>query len=114
MKQFSLLVRVPDTYTAEHAKAVNPQWNELLDQWKAAGVYIISFAFPGESYTVSGADKNVKKEIVLSGNLKAVSNLVLQAEDMEQATELAKHCPILAYGGSVEIREIPKPVLISQ
>lgn len=113
MKQFSLLVRVPDTYTAEQAKAVGPQWNELLDQWKAAGIYVISFAFPGESYTVNGADKSVQKQAVFSGNLKVVSNLVLQVEDIEQAIEQAKQCPVLAYGGSVEVREIPKPIVIA-
>lgn len=112
MKQFSLLVRVPDTYTAEQAKATGPQWNELLDAWKAEDVYVISFAFPGESYTVTGTEKTVRKETVLSANLRAVSNLVLQVENMQQAIEQAKRCPILAYGGSVEIREIPKPIVL--
>jgi len=114
MKQFSLLVRVPATYTAEQAKAVGPQWNELLDTWKEEGVYVISFAFPGESYTVSGTEKTVREETVLSGNLRAVSNLVLQVTDTQQAIEQAKRCPILAYGGSVEIREIPTPVIVGR
>ncbi len=114
MKQFSLLVRVPVTYTTEQAIAVGPQWNELLDTWKAEDVYIISFAFPGESFTVTGAEKTIKKEIVLSNDLKAVSNLVIQAEDITQAIERAKQCPILVHGGSVEVREIPRPVVLSK
>ena len=112
MKQFSLLVRVPATYTTEQAVAVGPQWNALLDKWKTEGVYVISFAFPGESYTVTGTEKLVRQETVLAGNLKVVSNLVIQAADMAQAIEQAKHCPVLAYGGSIEVREIPKPVII--
>ena len=63
MKQFSLLVRVPKTYGGEQAKLVNPQWDKLLEQWKAEGVYVLSFAFPGESYTVSGSEKLVKKKL---------------------------------------------------
>lgn len=114
MKQFSLLVRVPEAYGAERAKAVTPQWDELIEQWKAAGVYVLSFAFPGESYTVSGTAKTVKKETVLAGNLKVVSNLVLRAESMEQALELAKSCPILIHGGTVEVREIPKPIELTK
>lgn len=110
MKQYSLLVRVPNTYTTEQAKLVGPLWERLLEQWKAEGVYVLSFAFPGESYTVSGKEPLIKKETVLSGNLKVVSNLVLQAESMEQALMLAKSCPVLLYGGKVEVREIPKPV----
>ena len=110
MKQFSLVVRVPETYSTEQAKAVGPAWDKLIELWKAEGVYILSFAFPGESFTVSGIEKVVKKESVISGNLRVVSNIVLQSETMEGALELAKHCPVLLYGGSVEVRQIPKPV----
>ena len=111
MKQFSLLVRVPTSYTSEQAKSVNPRWENLLAEWKAENAYVLSFAFPGESYTVSGPDHTVKQESVLSGSLRVVSNIVLQAVSFEEAIELAKRCPILAFGGSVEVREIPKPVI---
>lgn len=112
MKQFSLLVRVPETYTSEQAKAVYPEWEALLKNWKNSGVYVISFAFPGESYTITGAKKEVKEETVLSNNLKVVSNLVVQVENREQALELSKSIPILVYGGSVEVREIPNPIVL--
>ncbi|WP_257669926.1 hypothetical protein [Parapedobacter tibetensis] len=71
--------------------------------------YIISFAFPGESYHVSDAGRSVKKESVISDNLRVVSVIVLRATDMENAIELAKDCPILEHGGTVEVREIPSP-----
>lgn len=112
MKQFSLLVRVPETYTSKQAKAVYPEWEALLENWKNSGVYVISFAFPGESYTITGAKKEVKEETVLSNNLKVVSNLVVQVENREQALELSKSIPILVYGGSVEVREIPNPIVL--
>src|SRR5690606_274244 len=107
MKQFSLLVRVPETYSSEQAKAVGPAWDKLLEQWKVEGVYNLSVAFPGESFTVSGQEKAIKKESVISGNLRVVSNIVLQSESMEGALEHAKRCPILLHGGSVEVRELP-------
>lgn len=106
MKEFSLLVRVPVTYTTEQAKASNPQWEKALEQWKADSVYVTSFAFPGESYVVAGAAKSIKKEAVISDNLRVVSNIVLRAISIENAVELAKACPILPYGGTVEVREI--------
>ena len=108
MKEFSLLVRVPLTYTPEQAKAVNPKWNALLDKWKADNTYIISFAFPGDSYVVSGSEKSIKKESVISDNLRVVSNLFISAASIESAIELAKDIPILEFGGTVEVREIPK------
>ena len=104
MKEFSLLVRVPVTYSNEQAKVVNPQWQKVLDKWKANGVYVISFVFPGESYVVAGPERAVKQDTVVSDNLRVVSNIILRAETMEDAIELAKACPILMRGGTVEIR----------
>ena len=102
-----MLVRVPVSYSREQAKAVNPEWDRLLDEWKATGIYITSFAFPGEGYVVAGAAREITKGIVVADNLKVVSNIFLQAVSIEEAVEQAKKCPILAYGGTVEVREIP-------
>ncbi|PSK95321.1 hypothetical protein [Taibaiella chishuiensis] len=109
MKTFSLLVRVPVSYTTAQAKAVGPEWDQVLAQWKAAGIYVTSFAFPGTSYVVAGPEKEVRRETVICDSLKVVSNIVLQATDMEQALLQAGACPVLAYGGTVEVREIPQP-----
>jgi hypothetical protein len=114
MKQFSLLVRVPITYSMEQVKLVTPQWDKLLGEWKDSGVYVLSFAFPGESYTVSGPEKIINKEAVLSNDLKVVSNLVVQTGDMQQALKLAGACPVLSHGGTVEVREIPKPIVLDR
>ena len=107
MKEFSFLVRVPVSYSREQVSAANPKWNSLIEQWKSDGIYIISFPFPGESYVVAGKSKIIKKESVISDNLRVVSNIFLQVENIEAALELAKSFPILEYGGSVEVREIP-------
>lgn len=106
MKEFSLLVRVPVNYSGEQAKAVNPKWDKVLNKWKADSVYITSFVFPGESYILSGIDRMVKKECVVSDHLKVVSNIILHAGNLEEAVELAKVCPVLELGGTVEVREV--------
>jgi hypothetical protein len=111
MKEFILLVRVPLTYSSEQAKAVNPKWDLVLKKWKEDNVFVTSFVFPSESYVLSGADRLVKKEFVVSDNLKVVSSIVLRARSLESAVELAKVSPVLEYGGTVEVREIqPRPV----
>ena len=112
MKEFILLVRVPVSYSGEQAKAVNPQWNEVLNKWKADSIYVTSFVFPGESFVLSGSDRMVKKEFVVADNLKMVSNIILNAKNLEEAVELAKVCPVLEHGGSVEVREVqPRQVV---
>ena len=111
MKEFSLLVRVPVSYTPEQVKAAGPRWDALLDKWKADSIYITSFPFPGEGYIVSGAEKSITKGAVVSDSLRVVSNLFIRAINIERAVDLAKACPILDFGGSVEVREVPqKPV----
>ena len=106
MKEFSFIVRVPVGYSSEQAKAANPKWEILLEQWKKDNIYITSFPFPSEGYVVSGSEKTTEKKSVISENLRVVSNIFLQAESMEDAIELAKQFPVLEYGGSVEVREI--------
>lgn len=111
MKEFILLVRVPVTYSGEQAKAVNPKWDIVLNKWKADNVFVTSFVFPNEGYVISGTERLVKKEFIVSDNLKVVSSIILRAASLENAVELAKACPVLEHGGTVEAREIlPGPV----
>jgi hypothetical protein len=113
MKQFSLLIRVPVTYSPDEVKAAGVVWDQLLENWKANGTYVISFAFPGDSYVIQGTAKEIKHESVIANNLRVVSNLVIQAANIQDACSLAKEVPILKYGGSVEVRELPKPLTLN-
>lgn len=112
LKQFSLLVRVPTNYTPGQVKAAGVIWDQLLEKWKSQKIYVISFAFPGDSYVVSGSEKTITHESVVTNNLRAVSNIVLLAADIQAASAIAREIPVLAYGGSVEVREVPKPLII--
>lgn len=111
MEEFILFVRVPITYTTEQAKAVNPEWTLVTNKWKADGIFVTSFVCPGDSYVISGTNRLVKNEPVADNNLKIVSNIILLAEDMKQAVELAKACPVLNYGGSIEVRAVQPRVV---
>lgn len=105
MNEYILLIRLPLPYGPEEAAAVRPRWNALTDQWKADGIFVTSFIFPSVGYVLSGNDKAVKEQVV-SNNLRVISNIVIKAADMETAVSLAKKCPILEQGGTVEVREV--------
>ncbi|MGV3761574.1 hypothetical protein [Parapedobacter sp.] len=107
MKKFVLVVRVPSAYDTELAKKVGPAWDKTIEYWKAQGAYVESFPFPQPGYVISGSDGQVQKGMIGWGGQKVVSIVVLQAENVEQATELAKRCPVLDHGGTVEVRERP-------
>lgn len=109
MKRYILLIRLPFSYGAEDAAAVRPQWNNLTDRWKADGTFVTSFVFPGEGYVVSSKG-SVSDERAISGSLTVISSIVINALNFEAAVMLAKECPILEQGGTVEVREIlPQP-----
>jgi hypothetical protein len=113
MKAFVVLVKVPLTYTTELARSVNPKWEKAIASWKASGHYITSYAFPGESSVINDTARVLSREMVSSEGKRQVSNILFRAATLEEAIELAKACPVLDHGGSVEVREIPngEPVI---
>jgi hypothetical protein len=52
------------------------------------------------------ADHTVQEGINVAGNQTLGGNMVVKAHSLDQAVEIAKACPILAMGGTVEVRSI--------
>ena len=104
-KKFVLVVRVPETYDTGLAKQVAPAWDEAVEYWKDQGAYVDSFPFPQPGYVIGGSDRQLHEGLLAAGGQKVVSIVVLQAAGIAQANELAKWCPVLDYGGTVEVRE---------
>lgn len=52
------------------------------------------------------ADKSVIDAIYISNNETIAGNMIVKANSIDEATEMAKNCPILAMGGTVEVRAI--------
>ncbi|MDB5088083.1 MAG: hypothetical protein JWR09_2077 [Mucilaginibacter sp.] len=113
-KEYILLVHLPVNYGPDQAKEVREQWNKLVDKWKANGTYVTSFVYPNDGYLVKGPQKTISKEGVVCDNFRLVSNLVLRATSYEAALELAKNCPVLPQGGTIEVREIQPRVTTTQ
>jgi hypothetical protein len=113
-KEYILLVHLPTNYGPDQAKEVREQWNKLTDKWKADGTYVTSFVYPNDGYLVKGPQKTITKEGIVCDNFRLVSNLILRATSYEAAFELAKNCPVLPQGGTIEVREIQPRITISE
>ncbi|MEM9327485.1 MAG: YciI family protein [Bacteroidota bacterium] len=50
------------------------------------------------------SDQSVQAGYVMADKQSISGNLVVKAADMDEATAIAKGCPILTMGGSVEVR----------
>ncbi|MBN9385915.1 MAG: transcription initiation protein [Chitinophagaceae bacterium] len=110
MKEFLLLYRADyDTYlkgSPEEMQAVVQKWMN----WVAGIAAQQKLSDRGNRLTSSG--KVLKSDGVISdGPYTEIKESIMgyslvKATSIDEATKLANGCPILSYGGSVEIREI--------
>ena len=106
MKEYILINRVPENYDRTEAQKINEAWNIVTNKWKEDEIFIYSFVFPNKGYEIAESDRVVNNGYVLTNKLKVVSVIVIKANDLESAVELAKACPILDQAGTIEVREI--------
>jgi hypothetical protein len=92
-----------------------PTATEMAEQKKYWGAWIGGIASKARLVSTSqlgftgkqlNADMTVAEGINISDNKTLGGNMVVKAKNMEEVIEMAKGCPILAIGGTVEIRDI--------
>ncbi|MES2515123.1 MAG: hypothetical protein V4580_13310 [Bacteroidota bacterium] len=92
-----------------------PTEQDLIEQKKQWGSWIGGIAAQAKLVNThqlgfSGkqlhADMSVEETINISNNKMLAGNMVVKANSMDDALEMAKGCPILSMGGSLEIRDI--------
>jgi hypothetical protein len=88
------------------------EMNEMHQQW---GAFIGNIAiqeklvsthqlgFEGKQIS---ADKSVSEGIYISDKQTLGGNMIVKANTIDEAVEMAKNCPILLMGGMVEVRAI--------
>jgi hypothetical protein len=93
-------------------KPTEDQLNEMSQTWGAffgniAGqgklVSTHQLGFEGKQIA---PDKTVKDGIYVSSSETITGNMIVNADNIEEATEMAKQCPILQMGGTIEVRSI--------
>jgi hypothetical protein len=109
MAKFMYLFRShPDVYRAlspEQMQQVLKRWMDWKDQMEKSG-HVKVF---GERLDPSGRVIRGKKKTVTDGPFVEVKDFVqgymqIEANDVEQAIELASGCPVLDFDGTVEVR----------
>jgi len=86
--------------------------NEMHQQW---GVFIGNIAIQEKLISTHqlgfegvqiSPDKSITEGIYIANNQTLGGNLVVKANNINEAVEMAKNCPILLVGGTVEVRAI--------
>lgn len=106
LKEFMLLFR----YEPSNEKPTQEQFQEMHKLW---GEFIGGIALQGKLVSTHQlgfegkkiySNQNTEDGLHIVEGQTIGGNMILKAESMESATELAKKCPILFMGGTVEVR----------
>jgi hypothetical protein len=107
-KEFMLLFRFEPTNeqpTPEQLQEMEKQWGEFIGTIAMQGKLVSTHQLGFEGKRIF-ADRTIEDGFHIADGQTLSGNMVLKAESMEVATELAKKCPILFMGGSVEVRDL--------
>jgi hypothetical protein len=89
----------------EQARESGERWHAWAEELKEAGHSATGAQLEAAGQCVRGAQKIVVEEAFGSDHLMG-GYFIVSASSLQQATELAKGCPVLQNGGSVEVRPI--------
>ena len=108
LKEFMLLFRYePDNEepTQEQLQEMHRHWGEFIGGIAMQGKLVSThqLGFEGKKVLV---DQSTEDGFHIAEGHTVGGNMVLKAEFIESATELAKKCPILFMGGMVEVRNV--------
>lgn len=106
LKEFMLLFRMQPsntTPTTEQIATMHQQWQKFIGgiASQAKLVNVSRLAFNG---IIIKSDQTIESKIFVENNLAISGNLTLKATDIKEAEQIAKLCPVLFAGGTVEIR----------
>ncbi len=108
MKRFIFLLRPSiKPLTAEQIEQRTKQWRLLIYELNTQGKLVAWQVFENEGAKVFGADRRIVDDHpVVENNESAGGVITINAKSFAEAIELSKLCPVLDYGGSVEVRPL--------
>lgn len=107
-KEFMLLFRFQPSNeqpTPEQLQEMQKQWGEFIGKIAMQGKLVSTHQLGFEGKMIA-PDQSIQDGFYMSEGQMVAGNMVLKSETLEAATEIAKNCPILTMGGTVEVRSI--------
>ena len=106
--EFMLLFRFApnnEQPTPEQLQEMGKQWGEFIGTIAMQGKLVSTYQLGFDGIKIN-ANQTTENGFYIAEGQMVAGNMVLKAASIEVATELAKKCPILLMGGSVEVRII--------
>jgi hypothetical protein len=89
----------------EHERESGERWHAWAEELKEAGHSVTGAQLEAAGRCVTGAQRMIEDRAFGNDHLLG-GYFIVSASSLEQATELAKMCPVLQNGGTVEVRPI--------
>jgi hypothetical protein len=86
-------------------EASHQAWGGFIGNIALQEKFVSTYQLGFEGLQIS-ADKSTKEGIHVANSQTLGGNMIVRAHSLAEAAEMAKGCPILAMGGSVEVRSI--------
>ena len=108
LKEFMLLFRYEPSNeepSQEQLQEMHKHWGEFIGGIAMQGKLVSTHQLGFEGKKIF-ANQNTEDGFYIAEGKTIGGNMVLKAESIESVTEIAKKCPILFMGGTVEVRDV--------
>lgn len=110
MKNFLVIFREPDGRTITHSEEETSRhqlnWKNWFEKYGKEGKIAGGSGLTLNGKIIRGVHSEITDEIHTVGTEIVGGFLLLKAEDLEEAAEIAKTCPIYEFDGYAEVREM--------
>ncbi|MCU0429531.1 MAG: YciI family protein [Cytophagaceae bacterium] len=108
-KEFMLLFRYEPNHqyqpTASELEEMHQQWGAFIGTIALQEKLVSTYQLGMEGQQIK-SNASVQEGFHVSDRQIISGNMLVQCQSMEEAVALAKACPILSMGGTVEVRNI--------
>lgn len=108
LKEFMLLFRYQPSNeqpTPVQMQEMHRHWGEFIGTIAMQGKLVSTHQLGFEGKMIR-SDQTIEEGLLVAEGQTTGGSMVLRAESIEVASELAKRCPILMMGGTVEVRTV--------
>jgi hypothetical protein len=109
MQQFLLIFRFKSNFVPSSRQVLQAnirRWQDYMNELGQSGELVTALRPSTEGRTISGTRKEIKDSSYIANNELVSSCIVVKVSSMDEASEIAKKCPIFEFDGSVEIRPL--------
>ena len=110
MTKYIILVREPDGRadqpTEEQNKAHRANWNIWFEKYGIAGNLLGGSALSLNGKMIKGPDAAIVDDIHKVGTEIVGGYILIQADDLDKAVEIAREIPVFEVDGYLEVREL--------